>query len=138
MFKHRSDRNPGSNPDFLEMFGRTFVDRRFRSFTANGGKWTLERTHDIGNRDLRRAAIKPVSTLDSAAARHDAVVSEIAENRLKKLHRNMLRGRDGVTFDECTRIIFGNRRKFEQRTHRVINFGRHMHGHSQAEGAVNV
>ena len=138
MFEHRSDRNAGCYPDVLEMFGRAVIDDGFRSFTADCGKRTFECTHDISNGYVRRTAIKTVATVDAAAARHDAIVSEVSKNRLEKLHRNVLRDRNGVTFDERSWIIFRNCSKFKQSAHRVINFGRHMHGPSQAEGAVNV
>lgn len=138
MFEDRSDRNSGCNPHVLQMFSDAVIHNSFRTFSSNSSERSLKRTNNVRNRDLRSRAIKSVSTVNAATTGHNAVVSKVAQNRFEELHRNVLCGGQGVTLDECAWINIRHGRKFKQGTHRVINFGRHMHGHIQAGGAVNV
>ena len=138
VFKHRSNRNPRCNPDFLQMLGGTVIDNRLRTFTPDRSKWTLKRAHDVSNTDIRCVAIESVPTVNAATTRHDAVMSKISKDGFEELHRNVLCSCERITLHKGAGVGFRNRRKFQQRPHCVINFGRNMHGHILSVGGAHV
>lgn len=137
MFQNIADRNTRSNPDAAEILRRSFVGDILRPLTTNSSEWPLQSTNDICDRDRLGSAVKPVSTIDSALAGHDAVVTQIPQNRFEELHRDALGLREVVAFDERARIGLRRNGQLEQRTHCVVDFGGHVHGYIQSGGVVH-
>jgi hypothetical protein len=116
--KHTTKCCARGNPEITGDVGRLREFEVFWGSAVHVGQWSVYRSYDIGNRDLRSRSREPIAAVMSALTRHNAATSKLGEQAFGVTERHVLMVRYYVTFQARTWRKHGD---LEHRSNRIVD-----------------